>query len=390
MIDNIILEYLRTNKRLVVPELGSFIRKEGGETVFAEFLKKDDGVLTGLLAKEYGLEPAEAAEAASGYADSVRRTVAASGRYVVEGVGVLHTDANGQLALEGAGEPKRSVSVVEEVITVVEPEPEPEPMVKPEPVVEPEPEPEPEPELEVVWRQEEVEVVVPEPVRAVKPEPVVAPEPEPVWESAKENHKRTAFEPIEEKKAFTLNDLYAVPEEENIVEHHNFWLGANESQKRTASAVPEEENIVEHHNFWLGANENQKRAASAVPEDEEIGGWFGGSVYQEPDEPMHREPASSSVCEGAKESQKRTASAPHKHKPQEHEHHAIRPPQIRRPAKRTRSRIDIVMIIAIVAAVVALSSLLLFTRSGDVAVRRSTQQVVDTLGVEVVGVDATE
>lgn len=46
MINKIIAEYLRTNKRLVVPHFGAFIRKENSEAiVFVPFLKKDDGVL---------------------------------------------------------------------------------------------------------------------------------------------------------------------------------------------------------------------------------------------------------------------------------------------------------------------------------------------------------
>ena len=43
MINKIIAEYLRTNKRLVVPHFGAFIRKENSEAiVFVPFLKKDD------------------------------------------------------------------------------------------------------------------------------------------------------------------------------------------------------------------------------------------------------------------------------------------------------------------------------------------------------------
>jgi len=46
MINKIIAEYLRTNKRLVVPHFGAFIRKENSEAiVFVPFLKKDDGVI---------------------------------------------------------------------------------------------------------------------------------------------------------------------------------------------------------------------------------------------------------------------------------------------------------------------------------------------------------
>ena len=61
MINKIIAEYLRTNKRLVVPHFGAFIRKENSEAiVFVPFLKKDDGVLQQLLVSEYGMDSADA------------------------------------------------------------------------------------------------------------------------------------------------------------------------------------------------------------------------------------------------------------------------------------------------------------------------------------------
>ena len=45
----LIAEFLRTHKRLVVPQLGAFIVKApGGEILFSELFKRDDGVLRGL------------------------------------------------------------------------------------------------------------------------------------------------------------------------------------------------------------------------------------------------------------------------------------------------------------------------------------------------------
>ncbi len=309
MIDNIIAGYLRANKRLVVPELGSFIRKEGGETVFVEFLKKDDGALTALLAKEYGLQPEEAAEAVAGYVEGVRRTVAASGRYVVDGVGVLGTDANGLLELEGTVAPaepdNRPQMVVEEIITVVETSPEAETEV------------EAEPEPEVVWRQETVVVVEPEP----EPEPVRVAEPmyepEPVCvEPEPENTNKN----VEEKKAFTLNDLYAIPEEQQVAEQNDFWLGSEKPRH----------------------------------EQQPIRDW-AAELAAQPEK-----------CEPALKQEPRV----------------VRPPHIRRPAKRAKSRIDIVMIIAVAAAVFAIASLFIFTRNGKVVPKpTSPQEIVDTIGI---------
>ena len=51
---NVILNYLQTNRRLVVPAFGAFMVKESGERLFSELLRADDGVLVSQLrAKGY-------------------------------------------------------------------------------------------------------------------------------------------------------------------------------------------------------------------------------------------------------------------------------------------------------------------------------------------------
>ena len=50
MLIPVITQYLETHKRLVIPQLGAFIVKEPGRAVlFSELLKRDAGVLRGLL-----------------------------------------------------------------------------------------------------------------------------------------------------------------------------------------------------------------------------------------------------------------------------------------------------------------------------------------------------
>lgn len=88
MINKIIAEYLRTNKRLVVPHFGAFIRKENSEAiVFVPFLKKDDGVLQQLLVSEYGMDSADAQAVIDEYIAEIKESIAARGAYVIEGVG---------------------------------------------------------------------------------------------------------------------------------------------------------------------------------------------------------------------------------------------------------------------------------------------------------------
>ena len=80
MINKIIAEYLRTNKRLVVPHFGAFIRKENSEAiVFVPFLKKDDGVLQQLLVSEYGMDSADAQAVIDEYIAEIKESIAARG-----------------------------------------------------------------------------------------------------------------------------------------------------------------------------------------------------------------------------------------------------------------------------------------------------------------------
>ena len=65
-VDSIVLiavltQYLESHKRLVIPQLGTFIVKEPGRSIlFSELLKRDDGVLRRLLS-ERGMNELEAA-----------------------------------------------------------------------------------------------------------------------------------------------------------------------------------------------------------------------------------------------------------------------------------------------------------------------------------------
>lgn len=112
MINKIIAEYLRTNKRLVVPHFGAFIRKENSEAiVFVPFLKKDDGVLQQLLVSEYGMDSADAQAVIDEYIAEIKESIAVRGAYVIEGVGRLMTDSNGICYLELGAAPAQATAV---------------------------------------------------------------------------------------------------------------------------------------------------------------------------------------------------------------------------------------------------------------------------------------
>ena len=86
----LIAEFLRTHKRLVVPQLGAFIVKApGGEILFSELFKRDDGVLRGLLTAA-GASEIEAAGAIDRLIFDLRHAVQHGGVYLVAGLAPGH------------------------------------------------------------------------------------------------------------------------------------------------------------------------------------------------------------------------------------------------------------------------------------------------------------
>ena len=60
-ISAIIEAYLQRENRLIIPSVGTLLkRKESGEIVFVEMLKKNDGKLVGLVAEQFAVSAEEA------------------------------------------------------------------------------------------------------------------------------------------------------------------------------------------------------------------------------------------------------------------------------------------------------------------------------------------
>lgn len=94
----IIKQYLAAHKRLVVPQLGAFIVKEPERSVvFSELLKRDDGVLRGLL-RDGGTGDLEAAGEIDRFVFEVRHAVEHGQEYPLEGFGVMKPGPNGTIA----------------------------------------------------------------------------------------------------------------------------------------------------------------------------------------------------------------------------------------------------------------------------------------------------
>lgn len=127
--DNALLKQLiEQHRRVVIPDFGAFLKKEspeGESLVFSPFLRKDDGMVTDALVQEYGVETDDARAMVGEFVIYLRQSLASTGRYYIEGVGMLKADANGTVTLVEGETPEPET---------VEPEPIPEPKPTPTPV----------------------------------------------------------------------------------------------------------------------------------------------------------------------------------------------------------------------------------------------------------------
>ncbi len=97
MLIPIISQYLRSQKRLVVPQMGAFIVKDPDQVLFTELLKRDDGALRALLA-EAGADPLKAAGEIDRFVFEVRHALQQGNEFPLEGLGVLKPGPNGTIA----------------------------------------------------------------------------------------------------------------------------------------------------------------------------------------------------------------------------------------------------------------------------------------------------
>ena len=145
----IIIDYLQTNKRLVIPQLGALLVKEPTrEILFSELIRRDDGVLRTLLMDQCGMNELTAQGEIDRLVFEIRHAVEVGGEYHADGLGLFFAGANSTIAFRAETTSER----VEAAPAVSKPAPEP---VKSEPKVEEQPEEQPEEENTEEQPQEE-------------------------------------------------------------------------------------------------------------------------------------------------------------------------------------------------------------------------------------------
>lgn len=105
LITNIIIEYLKHNKRLVVPKLGAFIVKQPGDKIiFSEFMRGDDGTLRSLL-MAYGLSEMEASGIIDRFVFEIRHAIGKGDSYTIDKLGLFTAGDNNNILFKQQREP---------------------------------------------------------------------------------------------------------------------------------------------------------------------------------------------------------------------------------------------------------------------------------------------
>ena len=95
-ISAIIAQHIATQTRIIIPEVGTLIRrKESGEIVFMEMLKKSDGTLASLIVNTLDVSPSKANEILNTYVATIKQQLTANKKFILDGVGVLLSRRDG-------------------------------------------------------------------------------------------------------------------------------------------------------------------------------------------------------------------------------------------------------------------------------------------------------
>ena len=105
LITNILIEYLKHNKRIVVPKLGTFIVKQpSGNIIFSDLMRGDDGVLRSLLVA-YGMKEMEANGLIDRFVFDVHHAINRGERFTIENLGDFVGGDNNNIIFKHKREP---------------------------------------------------------------------------------------------------------------------------------------------------------------------------------------------------------------------------------------------------------------------------------------------
>ncbi len=103
------IELLKSNKRLIIPKLGAFLKKEqeGKEVItFNQFLKFDDGLLINYVAEQEKIDKEKAKKQVQDIAEKITKEINEGNQYKIKGLGSIYKDANGKIQFVEEGKEK--------------------------------------------------------------------------------------------------------------------------------------------------------------------------------------------------------------------------------------------------------------------------------------------
>lgn len=105
LIANILTEYLKHNKRIVVPNLGVFIVKLPDNVIrFSELMRNDDGTLRSLLMAS-GMSEIEASGKIDRFVFEVRHAIKQGREFSIKGLGIFSSGENNTILFKHTNEP---------------------------------------------------------------------------------------------------------------------------------------------------------------------------------------------------------------------------------------------------------------------------------------------
>lgn len=378
-------------RRVIIPGVGAFVRKESGEVIFSDLLRYDDGVFAAYVAQKEGVTLAQAQEITRVYADHIHLELTRSGKAEFPDWGTVYRTGDGRYAFvpaqpvapvaaepcghssceeeSQAGEEMVAAAVglmmAESVAPVEEPsaeparEPEPEaaqPVVQPS--VAPAAAPAPREEAPAAMPVEEAPAAPAEEPKVAAPVREEAPVSVPVEEkpvTSAEKHKVAAPAPREEAPA-------AMPEEEKSA--------APAEEKKTAEPAH-----TDHATEPLAHRTGQRRLRSVLYEADETDGEQPSAAPAATAKPAAAKPAAP-----AAKQEPAAAEAPHEQAAREEETPYRPEIHIRRP-NRPRKRMDGVLVIAVIALVITIGVLVYgYFAKRDIAIMQEQELVLEMTG----------
>jgi hypothetical protein len=94
-----LLELIKSNNRVIVPNFGAFIvsRDAGTTVLFNNFLSFNDGLLINHISSQKGIETTEVTQQVSDFVDKIKKELDEKGEYTIDKIGRFTKDQNGIL-----------------------------------------------------------------------------------------------------------------------------------------------------------------------------------------------------------------------------------------------------------------------------------------------------